>query len=114
MKLKTVYNNILPFKGFVAMTVFPFVFVRNDKRDLYERPQIQRHEAIHGEQQKEMLLVFFYIWYVIEWLIKLVHYRNAKTADKNTGFEREAYKHSSDASYPDDRRHFAWFKYISV
>jgi hypothetical protein len=109
--MKKIYNNIIPFKGFTAMTLWPFIFIRNDEAGKFS-VQVERHEKIHGCQQKEMLIVPFLLWYGIEWLVKFCYYRNKMTAYKNVSFEREAYAHQSDASYTDNRKLFAWLKYI--
>ena len=109
--MKIVKNNIIPFKGFTATTLWPFIFVRKDEEKYYT-DVVERHEYIHGEQQKEMLIVFFLLWYGIEWLVKLCYYRNGMTAYKNISFEREAYKNQNDLAYLDERKHFAWTKYI--
>lgn len=29
--MKKIYNNIIPFKGYTAMCLWPFIFVRNDE-----------------------------------------------------------------------------------
>ena len=108
----TVKNNIIPLKGFTALTLWPFVFVRKDKEQFYTH-SVERHETIHGEQQKEMLIVFFLLWYVVEWLFKVVYYRNPMTAYKNISFEREAYSNQNAPAYLDCRRHYSWFKYIN-
>lgn len=55
------------------------------------------HEEIHTEQIKELWYVFFYLWYVVDWLIKLVIYRNFRDAYVNVVFEREAYANDEDA-----------------
>ncbi len=107
----TVKNNIIPFKGFTAITFWPFIFVRKDEEKYYT-DVVERHEYIHGEQQKEMLIVFFLLWYGIEWFVKLCIYRNSMTAYKNISFEREAYRNQNDLAYLDERKHFAWTKYI--
>jgi len=107
----TIKNNIIPFKGFTAITLWPFVFVRKDREQDYTHT-VENHEAIHGEQQKEMLIVLFYAWYLIEWLIKWVYYRNSLTAYKNISFEREAYSNQNDIVYLDIRKHYTWTKYI--
>lgn len=109
--MKTVYNNIIPFKGFKAITIFPFVFVR---KSASFSDDDKRHECIHGEQQKETLIVLFYLWYGIEYLIKWAYYRNRHMAYKNVGFEREAYDNQRDIVYTDQRKHFAWLKYIAI
>jgi len=67
------------------------------------------HEKIHWKQQLEMLIIFFYIWYLIEWVIKLFMNKNAY---KSISFEREAYKYGHDLLYLKKRKSFAWFGYI--
>lgn len=109
--MKVITNSIIPFKGFTALTLWPFIFVRKDEEKYYT-DVVDRHEHIHGEQQKEMLIVFFLLWYGIEWLIKWAYYRNRMTAYKNISFEREAYAHQNEMSYLDNRMHYAWMKYI--
>jgi len=131
--MKKIYNDIIPFKGFLAMCLWPFIFVRNAAAYLFDAVA-ERHENIHGEQQKEMLAVgivisavlaifgcgwwsllalpLFFWWYGAEWLVKLCCYRNGNTAYKNLGFEREAYTNQNDASYLESRKRFAWIRYI--
>lgn len=106
-----VYNNIIPFKGYKALTFWPFVFIR--KGAIYNEVD-DNHECIHGEQQKETLIVLFYLWYGIEYLIKWAYYRNRHMAYKNVGFEREAYDNQRDIVYVDTRKSFAWLKYIAT
>ena len=71
-----------------------------------------RHEHIHTLQQRELLFVGFFIWYIVEWLVRLLQYRNAKQAYLNISFEREAYAHENDKDYEQRRRHYASFAYI--
>lgn len=106
----TIYNNLIPFKGYKAMCVFPFIFVRKDVRSLTVNDI--NHEKIHGKQQKETLFLLFYLLYGIEWIIKVVYYRNRNTAYKNVSFEREAYDNQGDITYLDKRKLFSWVKYI--
>lgn len=72
-------------------------------------PSIQTisHERIHWIQQREMLCLFFYLWYLIEWLIKLLPY--GRDAYWNISFEREAYDHED---LPDGRQPYGWLRYI--
>lgn len=95
----------------MALALWPFIFVRDEYAWSFDTSS-ERHEEIHGAQQKEMLLVLFYLWYGIEWLIKLCYYRNSNTAYKNISFEREAYSNEGNIVYLDERKPFAWFKYI--
>lgn len=106
----TIKNSLIPFKNFSALTLWPFVFVRKDAR---MAATTIRHENIHGRQQKELLLVGFYLWYVAEWLVKLCYYRNSITAYKNISFEREAYSNESNIVYLDERKPYAFLKYLT-
>ena len=70
--MKIIRNNIIPFKGFRAINLFGVLFVRGAA---FISEKTLNHERIHSRQMKEMLFVPFYVWYVIEWLIRLVQYR---------------------------------------
>jgi hypothetical protein len=92
----------------LAITLFPFgIYYRNEK--LLHKTTLN-HENIHWQQQKEMLCVFFYLWYIIEWLIKLIKY--GKLSYYNISFEREAYWWDKDPTYLLKRKRFAWFKHV--
>ena len=107
--MKIVRNNIIPFKGYKAVNLFGILFVRGDS--VIGSVDIN-HESIHTAQMKEMLYVFFYLWYVIEWLVRLVQYRNARTAYRNISFEREAYMNQGNMGYLQGRGRYAWVKYL--
>ena len=107
--MKTIKNNIIPFKGFRAINLFGILFVRGNAR-INERTI--RHETIHTAQMKEMLYIFFYLWYVVEWFVKLIKYRNSYKAYRNISFEREAYNNEDNINYLDGRKIFSWMKYI--
>lgn len=75
-------------------------------------PSEWRHEHIHTLQQRELLFVGFFVWYIVEWLVRLLQYRNAKRAYLNISFEREAYAHERDKDYEQQRHHYASFAYL--
>nr|DAZ56779.1 MAG TPA: hypothetical protein [Caudoviricetes sp.] len=106
LQMKIVYNNILPVKGFAAMNLFGIIFARNEYKPLARR--IQNHEAIHTVQMKEMLYIFFYLWYLVEWLVKLFRY--GRNAYENISFEREAYTYQYDYSHLEKRKKYHWIK----
>ena len=109
--MKLVYNNIIPFKGYLAMCIFPFIFVRKDARAL--KTTDINHETIHGKQQIEMLWVLFFVWYGIEWFVRWVAYCfDGHLAYKNISFEQEAYLHEDDLIYLNNRKLFASWKYL--
>ena len=106
--MKIIYNNIIPFKGFIALNLFGIVFARKEHGPLSRRTLC--HEAIHTAQMRETLYVPFYLWYVAEWLIKLIPY--GRRAYANLSLEREAYRHQDDPGYLRTRKTWAWLKMI--
>lgn len=70
------------------------------------------HESIHTDQGKEMLWLFFYLWYIIEWAIRLIQYRDQSKAYHNISFEREAYLNQSNLEYLQSRSFWAFIKYL--
>lgn len=84
-------------KGYRAITLYPFIFVRNAS-DKYDKVLIN-HEHIHLRQQKELLVLPFYIWYFLDFLFKYLRYRNWNKAYRNIIFEREAYNNQSNLDY---------------
>lgn len=108
--MKVIYNKILPLKGYAAMNVFGVILARKECKPLSEKTIT--HETIHTKQMKPMLYVFFYLWYGIEWIIRLIQYGNTKQAYYNISFEREAYANDSNKDYPNTRKHFGWWKYL--
>ena len=104
--MKIIRNKYIPFAGYKAINLFGVLFVRNNAKlseiDL-------NHEKIHTAQMKEMLYIFFYLWYVVEWIIRLFMKGNAY---RNISFEREAYSNEDGVIYLESRKRFAWIKYI--
>lgn len=102
-------NNFIPFRGYSAITIWPFIFVR---RNEWYSNDIDRHEHIHGRQQLEMLLLLFYLWYGLEYLVRLCITRSRDRAYRSVSFEQEAYTHKSDQDYLSHRKWYAWLKYV--
>ena len=92
-----------------CLNLFGIYFTRDDSWiDRY----VINHEKIHDAQQRELLYVPFYILYLIEWLFRLLQYRNQQKAYENISFEREAYAHGHDLSYLPHRRRFAFLGHL--
>jgi len=131
--MKKVYNIFIPAHGFRAMTIWPFIFVRLEEKREYNDVD-DRHETIHGEQQKEMLCVaviivailfavgcawwccliplpLFFYWYLTEWLLRKLFGKG--NAYRNISFEREAFANERNEGYLSKRKRFAWIKYIN-
>lgn len=100
-----VKNKIIPFDGYKAMTIWPFVFVRSELSEID-----MNHEKIHGRQQVETLWLLFFIWYGVEYLLRAVF--GGYNPGKNVSFEREAYDNDIDLNYLKHRRFWAFLKYI--
>lgn len=110
--MKVIYNKYLPIKGYMAINLFGFIFARKEFKPISERTL--SHERIHTAQMKELLYIFFYLWYGIEWLIRLIQYRDRLSAYYNISFEREAYSNQSDLGYLNARKWFEFTKYLSI
>ena len=106
--MKIIRNKYIPFQGYKAMNLFGVLFVRGNARidDI-----TLNHEKIHTAQIKELWYVFFYLWYVTEWLIRLFMKGNAY---RNISFEREAYDNQYDLDYLKSRKRFDFMKYINI
>ena len=97
--------------GIIGITLYPFILINYSKIRSKERLyQIINHEKIHIEQQKELLVIFFYLWYVLEWAIKFFKY--GSQSYYNISFEREAYKYDKDLTYLDKRKRWAFLKFL--
>lgn len=105
-----VFNKYLVPKMADAIALYPFVFVK--RRDLKEHKILMNHERIHLKQQIEMLIVFFYIWYLIEFFVRLIQYKKWHLAYKNISFERECYQNQHNLKYLDFRRFYSWLQYL--
>lgn len=103
--MKIVYNNIIPFKGFLAVNIFGVLFVRGTKRAISD--VVLNHERIHTAQMKELLFLPFYILYLLEWIVRLFMRGNAY---RNLSFEREAYANEKNLNYLVTRRRWAMWR----
>lgn len=103
------FVRIITFNQPTAITLAPFgIYI---KEEYLEFDFIINHEKIHWKQQMEMLIIFFYLWYFIEWFIKLI--TPPIGAYKDIGFEREAKSNKHDALYLENRMPYAWWEHIS-
>lgn len=104
LRMKIIRQNMLPPKGFSAINIFGCLFCRPNTNisDI-----TINHEQIHTEQMKEMLYIPFYLWYGVEWFVKLFCKGNAY---RNISFEREAYDNQNNLDYIKNRKHYSWLK----
>ncbi|MGB5417730.1 hypothetical protein [Algibacter sp.] len=97
-------------KGYTGMTIFPFVFLKS--KHLKDNQVLINHEKIHLKQQLELLIIPFYIFYGLEFLFRLIQYKNWQKAYRNISFEREAYLNQNNLEYLQNRSIWRFLKYL--
>ncbi|MBD5271752.1 MAG: hypothetical protein HDS42_00530 [Bacteroides sp.] len=108
--MKIIRNRILPFgKKYYAINLFGILFAKGPCGAI-----TINHERIHTAQMKELLFIPFYIFYILEWFIRLLQYRNSFTAYRNISFEREAYANESNPDYLSKRKLYSFLRYIQI
>ena len=127
--MKVIYNKFIPFKGFYAITVIKWIFVREEYKYLdglsvYDK--MINHESIHEQQILDFTpkifpkwlrytigSICFYPLYGLEWLFKLIPclIKN-KSAYRSLCAEQEAFKNEADSNYINKREKLAWLKKI--
>ena len=107
--MKVVENDTLPFGNYKCMTIYKWIFTKNAKRIT----QVDfNHEATHLHQQTELLVIFFYLWYVLEFLVKLLCTFNWKRAYRSISFEMEAYENEENTSWINQRSEYYWLRFV--
>lgn len=125
-------NNFIPFGRYTTMNLFGLFFTKRDNL----RDDIINHEKIHSIQILELaivgilitlLLIFifnisywyllfggslFYIWYIIEYLFVRLFHKRQNDGYHDISLEEEAFNNEDDLNYLDNRKWFAWFKYL--
>lgn len=94
--MKFIKNKLIPFGSYIAITLWPFVFYKGKLAE-----KTRNHENIHGKQQKELLVIPFYLIYFIEWIFK---------GYRNVSFEREAYSNEHNFKYLETRKRFGMWR----
>ena len=125
--MKIIRNKFIPFPGYKAINLFGVLFVKNNAKI---DGVTLNHESIHSRQFVELMVLFavatvfirwwlpvfapfaFYVWYIVEWFVRLIQYRNFDKAYRNISFEREAYMNQWDFSYLKGRGWFNFLKYL--
>jgi len=105
-----IFKYLIP-KNYNGMAIYPFIFLKN--KSLSTNSILVNHERIHLRQQLELLWIFFFLWYVIEFLIHLIRLRDWNKAYHNISFEKEAYLNEENLYYLEDRKLWSFFKYFS-
>ena len=127
--MKVIYNKFIPFKGFYAITIIKWIFVREEYKYLdgsriYNK--MINHESIHEQQILDFTpktfpswlryiigSVCFYLLYGLEWLFKLIPCLiKKKNAYRSLCAEQEAYNNEMDFKYIENRPKLFWLKKI--
>ena len=103
-------NRFLLRKNFLGLTLWPFVILKY--KELRKDRVFLNHERIHLRQQLELLIIPFFIWYLIEFIIRLSVYKNRSLAYHNISFEREAYKNEKNLQYLNRRFFWRFLKFM--
>ena len=119
------------FPSYKAITLVYNSFFKHKVEEC--KPDDINHERIHQVQQIECRIVglvlgisfwwvvaltfgFFYLWYIIEYFIILCFAKWNKQNERyhDVSFEEEAHNNDKNLSYLEDRKPFAWIKYIKL
>ena len=129
--MKVIYNKFIPFKGFYAITVIKWIFVREEYKYLdglsvYDK--MINHESIHKQQMLDFTpetfpswlrytigSICFYLLYGLEWLFKLIPCLiKKKNTYRSLCAEQEAYNNEMDFKYIENRPKLSWLKKIFI
>lgn len=81
-----------------AITIYPFIIM--ESKNIVD----ENHEKIHLRQQKEMLVIPFFVLYIIYFILNLFWYRNFRKAYRNIPFEKEAFDNELNLDYLKTRK----------
>lgn len=98
---------VISFNFAKAMAIYPFILV-NDKM-LKQDAVLVNHEKIHLRQQIELLIIFFYLLYALEYVKNFLKYKNHRLAYLNISFEKEAFTYEKQLDY---LQHKKWFSFV--
>jgi len=93
-----------------AITLFPFIILSSES-DLKD-PFLINHEQIHLRQQLELLIIPFYLWYLIEYLIKLLKTGSWYMGYHQISFEGEAKYNEQNLYYLSERQGYSFLDYL--
>lgn len=105
-----VKNKIIPFGSYTTINLFGILFTKSD----YLSPITINHERIHTKQMLELLIVGYYLWYCIEYIIVRFCHKKQNAAYHDISFEEEAHNNDDNLHYLDNRKRFAWWKYVRL
>jgi hypothetical protein len=109
---------VKPFKPYIllkisrlnvtGLAIFPFIFTKSKTRS----KTLINHELIHHRQQLELFILPFYLFYILDYMIGLIKYKNRYLAYMNICFEKEAYANDQNLNYLKERKLWAFLRYV--
>ena len=108
--MRVINNGLIPSKGKKAINILGFVFCRRGEiLNCVER----NHLKIHTAQMKELLYVFYYLIYAVDYVCMWFGSGcSSYLARKCVCFEVEASYHELNLDYLRKRRKFEWIHHI--
>lgn len=110
MGIEIKWNNFIPFKGYLAMTFFGKMWIRNSNKTLWDEyvkegkdKIVTHHEMIHVKQaiSTHNSWFRFYLLYIWYWIKGVFSFGGFKFAYKMNPFELEAYANEDVKDYID-------------
>ena len=83
------------YRNYVGLSLWPFIILKDD-----------------ALKKSELLILPFYLFYILEWLIRTILYLDRYRAYQNISFEREAYANEKNPKYLAERRPFSFLDYL--
>lgn len=112
-----ILNRLSWFIRIGGISLWPWIILREKYQpiDQYSKQKLAkkiRHESIHIKQQEELLILFFYVWYIIEYIIKSIIYVSIRTGYEKISFEQEAKLNENNLDYLKTRKRYAWLRFL--
>jgi hypothetical protein len=91
-----------------GLALFPFILFK--KKDFSISPTLINHERIHLQQQLELLILPFYVWYLVEYSFHRITGKKHSEAYRAISFEKEAYQNENDMNYLNNRKRWGFWR----
>jgi hypothetical protein len=92
-----------------SVTIAPFGIYSKNHNNNNNKIRINKSK-IRWAQQIEMYIIFYYLWYFIEWTMRIP--TDKINSFKNLSMEKEVDLNMNNLEYLKTRKRFAWTKYL--
>ncbi|PCH77934.1 MAG: hypothetical protein COB98_01900 [Flavobacteriaceae bacterium] len=107
--MNIIIKNLFP-GNYCAIAIYPFIILKS--ADLTNDTILMNHEKIHLRQQKELYWLFFFVWYLLEFFIRLTITQNWERAYRSISFEEEAYANEGNLQYLSSKKKYSFLSYL--